>query len=142
MVVFQGCRPDPTWRFSGLDLLQTTRIGRGIVSGRVALLLRSTEIKPCGPADLPFSFRLCYIPFLELIQLCCVHFLGGGLGRPNAYIPGDDHSARFGELLPIDEISREVAHLSFSRGNYFCNPHQLGDFPGNFLSWQELPKPH
>ena len=35
-----------TGQFLGLDLLQTTRIGRGTVSGRVALLLRSTEIKP------------------------------------------------------------------------------------------------
>ena len=33
--------------FWGLDLPQTTRIGRGIVSGRVALPLRSAEIKPC-----------------------------------------------------------------------------------------------
>ena len=32
--------------FWGLDLPQTTRIGRGIVSGRVALSLRSAEIKP------------------------------------------------------------------------------------------------
>ena len=29
-----------------IDLLQTTRIGQGIVSGRVALLLQSAEIKP------------------------------------------------------------------------------------------------
>ena len=46
--------------FGMINPLQTTKSGRGIVSVRVALLLRFTEIKPCS-YDL---FRL-YIIFLK-----------------------------------------------------------------------------
>lgn len=60
----------------GVNPLQTTELERGIVSGRVALLLRSAEIQP---------------PFLRFVTLSAgkrsrVGWAGGGRGGPKVGI--------------------------------------------------------
>ncbi len=85
-------------------------MGRGIVSGRVALLLRSTEIPPHRPKD---------FPFLDYPSLLPPPFATPGNIPPRQkFLPCGRHRAREGSRVRVEggenkQGKKEGKHLGF-----------------------------